>query len=434
MAWIKDRAKNQEPFFLYLATNGDHIPLFVPDQYREPYRHLGLNLASFFGMIACFDENLGRFETALTEAGLRDNTILVFATDNGGTVGVWENFYNAGMRGGKGELSDGGHRVPCFIRWPGHGGAPRDIDALTECQDLLPTLIDLCELRAPAQATFEGASLAGLIRGETLKDRMLVVQFNLIQDAFKKWDCAVLWDKWRLLNGRELYHVQSDPGQVNDLAACHPEVVQQMRAHYEAWWKVHEPSMEKAETISIGSDQENPVMLGCVDWFTSMTVEQMPVQYQTGIRQGISWNGSWELFVEKAGDYEISLRRWPEEAEGAVAGGVAAFVPADTAFASARENEIPLWLKNGHGGSFPEGKKLAVTTARCAIGSHDLKKTVGMDDKAVVFVVSLTAGKASLKTWFYDGADNELCGAYYVYVRNADRLFPAQSGKKVGSS
>lgn len=417
IAWMKERAKNREPFFLYLATNGDHIPLFVPDQYRAPYRHLGLNLASFFGMIACFDENMGRFEAALRETGLRDNTLVVFSTDNGGTVGVWENFYNAGMRGGKGELYDGGHRVPCFIRWPGHAGTPRDIDTLAECQDLLPTLIDLCELRAPAHVAFEGASLAGLIRGKTLKDRMLVVQFNLIQDAFKKWDCAVLWDKWRLLNGKELYHVQSDPGQENDLVVRHPEVVQRMRAHYEAWWKAHESSMGKAETINIGSDQENPVMLGCVDWFTSMTPEQMPVQYQTGIRKGISWNGSWELFVEKAGDYEISLCRWPEEAEGAVAGSVAAFIPADRAFESARESEIPLWFKNGHGGSFPEGKKLAVTMARCAIGPHDLKKTVGRDDRAVVFAVSLPEGKASLKTWFYDRAGNELCGAYYAYVR-----------------
>lgn len=101
MEWMETCRSNEEPFFCFLATNGDHLPLFVPDEYRDPYRHLGLRLASFFGMIANFDENLGRLEDYLRTSGLSEETIVVFLSDNGGTEGV--HLYNAGMRGAKGQ-------------------------------------------------------------------------------------------------------------------------------------------------------------------------------------------------------------------------------------------------------------------------------------------------------------------------------------------
>jgi arylsulfatase A-like enzyme len=122
-------------------------------------------VASFFGMIANLDENMGRLEAFLGETGLRENTILIFMTDNGGTSGV--PVFNAGVRGKKIDLWEGGHRVPCFIRWPaGKLRAARDIAELTEVQDILPTLVDLCGLRKPRQARFDGLSLAKLLRGD----------------------------------------------------------------------------------------------------------------------------------------------------------------------------------------------------------------------------------------------------------------------------
>ena len=145
MKWMRSCAERKEPFFCYLATNAPHGPLFVPDRYREPYRQRPRAVASFFGMIANIDENVGNLDAFLRETGLRDTTLLIFMTDNGGTAGV--NVYNAGMRGRKIDLYDGGHRVPCFVRWPaGNLGSPRDIGELTQCQDILPTLIDLCGL------------------------------------------------------------------------------------------------------------------------------------------------------------------------------------------------------------------------------------------------------------------------------------------------
>src|SRR5439155_8436417 len=130
-----------------------HGPLWVPGKYKQPYLKPGVP-AAFYGMIANLDENVGRLVSTLDELGLAENTILIFFHDNGGTAGV--DTYNAGMRGRKTTYYEGGHRAACFIRWPGGKLAPRQVDELTEVQDLLPTLIDLCEIPTPAAARFDG--------------------------------------------------------------------------------------------------------------------------------------------------------------------------------------------------------------------------------------------------------------------------------------
>ena len=235
-------AARKEPFFVYLPTNAPHGPLWVPEKYADPYRgKVNADIAHFFGMIACIDENMGRLDAMLKESGLYDNTILIFMTDNGGTYGlpVW----NAGMRGGKTEYYEGGHRVPCFVRWPAGGlRQPGDVGELTECQDLLPTLADLCGLRKPAAAQFDGVSLAALLHGKQqpeLAERKLVVQFGMFETEYlgpTKWNCTVMWRKWRLVRGKELYDIATDPGQKTDVATRHPEIVKSLRDHYETWW------------------------------------------------------------------------------------------------------------------------------------------------------------------------------------------------------
>lgn len=100
--------------------------------------------------------------------------------------------------------------------------------------------------------------------------------------------------------------------------------------------------------------------------------------------------------VDKAGDYEFSLRRWPEEADAPIAAGLPPYKGVD--------------------GDFPAGKALPIVKARLQIADADETKPVTKDDKAVTFQVHLPAGKAWLRTWFYDAHGKELCGAFYVYV------------------
>ena len=160
------------------------------------------------------------------------------------------------MRAWKGSPYDGGHRVPCFIHWPAGGlRGGWDVTQLTAHFDLLPTLAETCSLRQPEAIAVEGRSLVPLLRRntESWKDRTLVVHFPN-QERPQKWlRSAVMTDRWRLVDGKELYDIAADPGQKRDLAASQEAVVRQLRAAYEAWWA----------SISPRFDEYNPSFYRC---------------------------------------------------------------------------------------------------------------------------------------------------------------------------
>jgi arylsulfatase A-like enzyme len=378
MKYMRKRQAAGEPFFVYLPTNCPHSPHWVAEKYAAPYKRKGLP-APFFGQIANIDENMGRLIAMLDETKLAEDTILIFMTDNGTVRG--EKVFNAGMRGKKTQLWEGGHRVPCYVRWPaGKLGRPRDIDELTECQDMLPTLIDLCGLKAPRGMKLDGVSLAGLLRGtgEHLADRMLVIQYGA---SPRKGAAAVLWRKWRLVNDRQLYDVAADPHQDKDVAAEHSDVVRKMREHYAAWWKRTRPEFERVRYIRLGSEKANPMMLYSSDWVGSYADNFGNLAAGNGI-------GRWHVIVEKAGTYEFTLRRWAPEADTPLAASLA--------------------------GPMGKGKAVPIAEARLRIGGVDLTSPAPGGAKAVSFTVNLEAGKTLLETWFHDKAGKPLCSAYYT--------------------
>lgn len=392
--FIAESDEAGKPFFVYIPLAAAHGPLFVPAKYREPYAATQPhNIASFFGMIANIDENVGRLDDLLTERGLRDDTILIFMTDNGGTAGV--PVYNAGMRGRKIELYDGGHRVPCFIRWPaGKLGEPRDVDVLTECQDVLPTLVELCDLPMRGEAAFDGVSLAGLLRGTqtSLADRMLCIQFSRMNAPVPTaGDACVLWNKWRLVNDKELYDIADDPGQQKDVAAAHPDVVRQMRDHYAAWWSGVAPRVNEPAYVVVGGEHESPTHLSAADWYDVF------IDQQRQVRAGDRKTGPWHVEVAAAGDYEITLSRWPLEADLPMA--------------------APAPPHQGPDGTYAAGVALPVVRGRLKVGEFDETKPVSATDKSLTFEVPLAAGRTQLQTWLTDADGQTLCGAYYVQVR-----------------
>jgi arylsulfatase A-like enzyme len=408
--WMRRVAESDQRFFCYIPTAAPHGPLFVPDKYRGPIAarlaevetslpgwnpDRGPALVSFLAMIANIDENMGRLEAFLSEAGLRDNTILIFLTDNGSTLGP--HYYNAGMRGGKVTLWEGGHRVPCFVRWP-EGGLrePGDMGGLAQVQDLLPTLIELCSLRSPKTHS-DGANLAGVLRGETVppEDRMLVINYSRMpirQPAtVMREGAAVLWKRWRLLEDRELYNLDADPRQATNVISEHPEVVSRMRAHLDQWWAGVEDRANTFEYVTIGSDKENPAMLSACEW-ADVFVDQ-----QGQVRLGVPKNGFWHLEVASEGNYHFELRRWPREAGLPFQGSVPETRVTD--------------------GVLRAGKALPISRARIQIGEFSDEAIVSENDQAVHFSTKLTQGKTRLQTWFLDSSGQELCGAYYVYIR-----------------
>ncbi|MBM3888274.1 MAG: arylsulfatase [Verrucomicrobia bacterium] len=409
MKWMRARAAAKQPFFCYIPTAAPHGPLFVPQKYRDLYRDQKPNVASFFGMIANIDENMGRLEAFLRETGLRDNTIVIFMTDNGGTVGV--PIFNADMRGRKIELYEGGHRVPCFIRWPaGKLRAPGDVAGLTQAQDILPTLAELCGLNVARDSVaglksddsrhgvagyerFDGVSLAGALRGKgDVPDRTLVVQFSRMNHPSpEKGDACVMWRRWRLIQDKELYDLATDPQQKRNVIEQHPDVAARLRQHYAKWWESVEPRLNEAQRFIIGHDAENPALLSPCEWFDVF------LDQGAQVRRGEKKNGVWHLEVAAAGDYEFELRRWPREADAALTAGLPAHKHAD--------------------GEFPPGAALPIAKARLKITGFDESRAVGTGDKSVTFTAKLAARRTQLQTWFYDADGRELCGAYYVYVR-----------------
>jgi len=416
--WIQAQSRAGRPFFCYLATAAPHWPHFVPDRYRAPIRAAfqksGLpplaggqqdELISYLAMIANIDENLGTLERFLDESGLREDTIVVFLTDNGSTFGP--RYFNAGMKGGKVTLWEGGHRVPCFIRWPaGRLCTPGDVSGLTQVQDLLPTLVELCGLTQPAAARFDGLSLAGVLRGTSAvpEDRMLVINYSrmphgILQPTLdnpavpRREGAAVLWKRWRLLEDRQLYDLAADPLQERNLIDQRPQVVAAMRAHLDAWWRGVADRINDFESVAVGDPAQNPVTLTACDW-ADVFVDQ-----QVQVRRGERKNGIWHLEVAVAGDYAFELSRWPPDAHLRLTDSVAETRVAD--------------------GTLTAGPGLPIAAARIRVGDLERTSPAAAAAGSVRFMLPLKAGRTTLQTWFLDDAGAELCGAYYV---QAERL------------
>lgn len=418
MQWMKDRAASNEPFFTYIPLNAPHGPLFVPARYRQPVRQRldavedrlpalepgrRRALISFLAMIENIDENVGRLESFLRENNLRENTLLIFLTDNGSTMGP--RYYNAGMRGGKVTLWEGGHRVPLFIRWPGGElGEPRDIAELTQVQDLLPTLIDLCGLERPEAQRFDGTSLGGLLRGtrSSLADRMLVVNYSRMPFEVtrpvanhsglpRKAGAAVMWKRWRLLEDKMLFDLTTDPKQEHNVIDRYSDIAMKMRAHLNEWWDSVKDTVNQPSRVIIGAEAESQSMLTACEWFDVF------VDQQRQVRMAVPKLGVWHLEVDQPGDYLIELRRYPRESDFAITEGIPATKVTD--------------------GRYAAGKELHVVKARLQIGS--LNKVIELEQgaKSASFRISLTKGPFEMRTAFLDAAGKEFCGAYYAYVR-----------------
>ncbi|MHC4908610.1 MAG: arylsulfatase [Planctomycetota bacterium] len=384
-------ADDDRPFFAYISTNAPHGPFLVDDRYADPYRTAGVpeTMARFYGMITCIDENIGRLLDLLASTGLAGNTILVFLTDNGTAAGhaprrnefgTWTGF-NAGMRGNKGSAYDGGHRVPCFVRWTDAGvggpGQGRDVDAIAAHIDVLPTLSELCGVEVPGGAERDGLSFAAVLRNAAAPpvDRTLFVHSQRIEHPEKWRRSAVMTERWRLVNGEQLFDVVEDPGQTHDIADAHPDAVAALRAEYEAWWRSLEPVFDDYVRIGLGG-AENPVRMMSHDWHTG---DKGVPWHQNHVRSGIVANGPWAVDVARTGTYEVTLRRWPAHLERA----------------------------------------MEIAHARIRIGATSAAMDVAPEATLARFRLELSAGPALCRATLVD-ADGTERGAYFTSVRFVD--------------
>jgi arylsulfatase A-like enzyme len=318
------------PFFAYLAFNCPHAPLQVPDRDYLPYKAMNLAHDQFpqighplpgpalpdvtarvYGMITNIDTNLGRLLSRLDALGLTEETIVVFLTDNG----PQQVRYNSGMLDRKGNVHEGGIRVPCFLRWPEHW-KPKTVDRIAAHIDLTPTVLEACGVAKLPCVAFDGESLVPLLEGRPgLKwpDRTLMMQWHR-GDAPEKFRAfAARSQRYKLVrpesahvkrlpveSSLELYDMESDPLEFRNLAADHPEIVAQLRARYENWFEdVGRQRGYAPSRIHLGAAQENPTILTRQDW--------------RGPRAGANQRplGHWEVEIARPGTYTITLRFAP---------------------------------------------------------------------------------------------------------------------------
>lgn len=417
--WFNEAIKHIEankgkPFFCYIPTNTAHSPYFVEDRYAAPYENNeDIPLPAFYGMIANIDENIGKLTAYLEEANLADNTILIFSTDNGTAQGArteghrLDGFikqgYNAGMRGVKASKYEGGHRVPLFLHWKNGGiNVGKDIDELTAHYDILPTLIEICDLSVDSKIKFDGQSLLPLIQGNTqdFEDRIVITnsQRTEVPEPWRR--TSFMQGKWRLVDGAELYNLETDPEQKNDIADQHPEKIAEYKEAYDQWWQELLPTYKDLPRIYVGHQAENLVNLYCHDWHT----DKDSPWHQRHIRAGYIDNGYWALSVKESGTYLVKLRRWPKETKLAL--------NAEASIRPAKEGTTVKASK--------KGKALEIRKARLKVQETDIEKEVEPTKEYVSFTIDLQKGEANLQTWF-TLADGKSLGAYYVSVEKQEK-------------
>lgn len=387
----------EKPFFLYLALNAPHGPYRVPEKWAAPYAgNPDIPNANFNGMIANIDHNMGLLRRHLSDLGLAENTILIFMTDNGTSSGFVldrddPNYgpldslpvrgYNAGMRGRKSSVYDGGHRVPFFIHWPKGGlDGGRDIDTLAAHIDVLPTLADLCGIPLSDDFKSDGLSLKSLFENsdQPWKRDHLVEQYlggpygsTLPPKPYEY--SVVMTERWRLVNSGEerLFDIQKDPTQSTNLASENPEVVTRLRGFYDKFWDQVSPRLTPVR-IDIGNRTDNPTVLCSQDW--RLESGNPPWNFNS-IKKLPKVTGPWMIEVKKSGRYRITLRQYPEEAD----------------------------------------KPVVAVKAELEIAGQTLTQAVEEGTKGVVFETDLPAGPAKLVTRLYDES-GKFGGAYFTEV------------------
>ncbi len=321
-------AKQNEPFFCYLAYNAPHSPYQVPNQYFDKFKAKGFddNVAAFFGMCENIDDNVGRLLAHLDTLKLTETTLVVFLTDNGGTAGV--KTYNAGMRGGKVSVHEGGTRVPLFMRWPAAKWTPHLVREITAHIDLLPTIMDLCDVEMN-DSKLDGVSLKPLLqKGGNWPVRTLFTHNPI--DETNKFPGAVRTQRYRLvreIKGAaggskakandasatpwQLYDMTDDPGEAKDIAANHADIVKQLSAQYDAWFADISSAGLQRFPLPIGHSEQNPVEL-----HAPQSYQDKPLRFASGPGFANDWLTNWtdvkakvwfEIDVTTAGEYDLEL-------------------------------------------------------------------------------------------------------------------------------
>jgi len=326
---------HDQPFFCYLAYNAPHSPFVVGtshgrqkrgDKLISKYMERGMDIenARIYAMVEIIDQNFGRLMDYLDDTGLAENTIVVFAGDNGGV----SDFFKAGIRGRKGTVYEGGVRVPFFVRWPGSISANITSSAMISHIDFLPTVCDIVNIEMPNDRKIDGKSILPLLKGETKNSPHKYLYHHwdrYFPNPYNIW--AVTDGRYKLLRNLfpwkeepdklpepfgELYDLKNDPDESNDISAQHPEKVEELRREFLRWFESVTEGMEYSPIdIPVGHKEENPVEIQA-SWaklrgpninYTFLGYDWDSIDKWKNERD----TAVWSLDVGSKGTYEVSV-------------------------------------------------------------------------------------------------------------------------------
>jgi len=271
-----DQQDGKKPFFLYFASLAPHAPYQAPEDYIDRYAAIAdKQRRSYAAMITALDDQIGRVVAELDKKGLRNNTMILLTSDNGGATsglfaqgakskeeresevggieqGAKAPASNAPFRGGKGSLYEGGVRVPAFVNWPGQL-KPRVVNEPLHMVDVMPTLLALAGGKGSPDHPFDGKDIwKTLAEGQASPNEDVLINVEAFRGAIRKGDWKLF--KLALLPGKtELYDLAHDPGETNNVAGENPEIVRDLEARLLAYAKQQKPSeWIKAQPAFVG--------------------------------------------------------------------------------------------------------------------------------------------------------------------------------------
>ncbi|WP_303925688.1 arylsulfatase [Draconibacterium sediminis] len=313
----------ESPFFCYLAFNAPHTPLQVPEEYYQQYK--AIDPASGFGndnrpfpemteknkedarkvyaMVTNIDDNIGKLLKKLDDLDIADNTLIIFMTDNG----PQQTRYVGGMRGRKGDVYQGGVRVPFYMRYSSFE-KNKAIETTAAHIDILPTLAELCNVQLPDDRIIDGKSLLPLIDGEEVDwdNRSLFFYWTRRYPELYN-NMALRKGNYKLVGKTnynapvkdfELFNLETDPYEQKNIVSENESIANKLKQELDETYNelITSENLINQPRIIIGSKHENPVILNRND-----------AGGQRGIWAQEEIYGKWKVSIEE-GHYDIKFK------------------------------------------------------------------------------------------------------------------------------
>ncbi len=257
--WLENR-KVDQPFFMYLAFLEIHSEIASPDEFNDMYKEFTTgeidlkNLSArgpgeYYANISHMDHQIGRLLNKLDELGVAENTLVIFTSDNGPVTTNWKYWWEVnmygnteGLRGRKGDLFEGGIRVPAIVRFPGKVTPGSESDIPLHGYDLFPTICSIVDIVVPDDRPIDGIDFSPIFEGKAVeRDKPLFWAFETRQfDDPEGYYFAVRWGDWKLITDKSfekslLYNLKDDPYELKDLSTQQLERVEELKQQVQSF-------------------------------------------------------------------------------------------------------------------------------------------------------------------------------------------------------